>query len=134
MYVCDDRCTQIKTYSWDNAQVILVGNKSDLEHERVVSTERGRRLANQLGNKTITSECKVLYPAVQPPQYSTQCVRSKPMADPAMGGPGGRPPPIDQNLGLVMAARVRHEGKFSHIFHLNPQLLAIFCMKMYKKL
>jgi len=47
--VYTNRCTQIKTYSWDNAQVLLVGNKSDLEHERVVSTERGRRLADQLG-------------------------------------------------------------------------------------
>ena len=46
-----NRCTQIKTYSWDNAQVILVGNKTDLEHERVVSTERGRRLGNQLGTE-----------------------------------------------------------------------------------
>ena len=44
-----DRCTQIKTYSWDNAQVVLVGNKCDLEYERVVSAERGRRLADQLG-------------------------------------------------------------------------------------
>ena len=35
------------------------------------------------------------------------------VADPAMGGQGGRPPPIDQNLGLVMAARLRHGGKFS---------------------
>jgi len=35
-----------------------------------------------------------------------------PVADPAMGGQGGRPP-IDQNLGLVMAARLRHGGKFS---------------------
>jgi len=36
------------------------------------------------------------------------------VADPAMGGPGGRhPPPIDQNLGLVMAARLRYGGKFS---------------------
>ncbi len=43
------RCTQIKTYSWDNAQVVLVGNKCDLEDERVVSTERGRQLADQLG-------------------------------------------------------------------------------------
>ena len=25
-----NRCTQIKTYSWDNAQVILVGNKCDM--------------------------------------------------------------------------------------------------------
>lgn len=41
--------TQIKTYSWDNAQVILVGNKCDMEEERVVSAERGRQLAEQLG-------------------------------------------------------------------------------------
>lgn len=43
------RCTQIKMYSWDNAQVVLVGNKCDLEEERVISTERGKRLADQLG-------------------------------------------------------------------------------------
>ena len=44
------RCTQIKMYSWDNAQVVLVGNKSDLEHDRAVTQERGQRLADQLGN------------------------------------------------------------------------------------
>ncbi|KAJ2947053.1 hypothetical protein O0L34_g16400 [Tuta absoluta] len=44
-----DWVTQIKTYSWDNAQVILVGNKCDMEEERVVSAERGRQLAEQLG-------------------------------------------------------------------------------------
>ena len=43
------RVTQIKTYSWDNAQVVLIGNKCDLEDERVVSMERGRQLADQLG-------------------------------------------------------------------------------------
>lgn len=53
-----DWCTQIKTYSWDNAQVILVGNKSDLEHERVVSTERGRRLADQLGLEFFETSAK----------------------------------------------------------------------------
>jgi Ras-related protein Rab-3C len=37
-------------YSWDNAQVVLVGNKMDLEDDRVVSTEKGHRLAEQLGN------------------------------------------------------------------------------------
>lgn len=37
-------------YSWDNAQVVLVGNKMDLEDDRVISTEKGRRLAEQLGN------------------------------------------------------------------------------------
>ncbi len=44
------RCTQIKMYSWDNAQVVLVGNKCDLEQDRVVTQERGKRLADQLGN------------------------------------------------------------------------------------
>lgn len=44
-----DRSTQIKTYSWDNAQVLLVGNKCDMEDERVVAAERGRQLSEQLG-------------------------------------------------------------------------------------
>lgn len=46
---CLHRSTQIKTYSWDNAQVLLVGNKCDMEDERVVSSERGRQLADHLG-------------------------------------------------------------------------------------
>lgn len=47
MVLC--RATQIKTYSWDNAQVVLVGNKCDLEDERLVHTEDGQRLAEDLG-------------------------------------------------------------------------------------
>ena len=47
--VCARRATQIKTYSWDNAQVLLVGNKCDMEDERVVAAERGRQLSDQLG-------------------------------------------------------------------------------------
>lgn len=43
------RSTQIKTYSWDNAQVVLVGNKCDMEDERVVASQRGRQLSEQLG-------------------------------------------------------------------------------------
>uniref|UniRef100_A0A8C2KR88 small monomeric GTPase n=1 Tax=Cyprinus carpio TaxID=7962 RepID=A0A8C2KR88_CYPCA len=48
-YAVQDWATQIKTYSWDNAQVILVGNKCDLEDDRLVSREDGQRLANELG-------------------------------------------------------------------------------------
>jgi hypothetical protein len=46
-------------YSWDNAQVVLVGNKSDLEDERVITTERGKRLADQLGScwRVVDSKC-----------------------------------------------------------------------------
>lgn len=43
------RATQIKTYSWDNAQVVLVANKLDLEDDRQVPTEDGKRLAKELG-------------------------------------------------------------------------------------
>ncbi len=43
------RATQIKTYSWDNAQVTLAGNKCDMEEERIVSVDSGRLLAEQLG-------------------------------------------------------------------------------------
>lgn len=44
-----DWSTQIRTYGWENAQVILVGNKQDMEHERVVIPNRGQELASQLG-------------------------------------------------------------------------------------
>ncbi|XP_038640796.1 RAB3D, member RAS oncogene family, a isoform X2 [Scyliorhinus canicula] len=53
-----DWATQIKTYSWDNAQVILVGNKSDLEDDRVVPTEDGRRLADELGFEFFEASAK----------------------------------------------------------------------------
>lgn len=53
-----DWCTQIKTYSWDNAQVVLVGNKCDLEDERVVSTERGKQLADQIGLEFFETSAK----------------------------------------------------------------------------
>ncbi|MEE6458326.1 hypothetical protein FKM82_000251 [Ascaphus truei] len=53
-----DWSTQIKTYSWDNAQVILVGNKCDMEDERVVSTERGRHFAEQLGLEFFETSAK----------------------------------------------------------------------------
>ncbi|XP_059848035.1 RAB3D, member RAS oncogene family, a isoform X2 [Hemitrygon akajei] len=53
-----DWATQIKTYSWDNAQVILVGNKSDLEDDRVVPTEEGKRLADELGFEFFEASAK----------------------------------------------------------------------------
>lgn len=52
------RVTQIKTYSWDNAQVVLVGNKCDMEDERVISYERGRQLADQLGIEFFETSAK----------------------------------------------------------------------------
>lgn len=39
----------IHHYSTDNSQIILVGNKCDMKDERVISTERGKELADQLG-------------------------------------------------------------------------------------
>ncbi|XP_069915207.1 ras-related protein Rab-3D [Oryctolagus cuniculus] len=53
-----DWATQIKTYSWDNAQVILVGNKCDLEDERAVPAEDGRRLADDLGFEFFEASAK----------------------------------------------------------------------------
>ncbi|KAH8367228.1 hypothetical protein KR084_009064 [Drosophila pseudotakahashii] len=53
-----DWVTQIKTYSWDNAQVILVGNKCDMEDQRVISFERGRQLADQLGVEFFETSAK----------------------------------------------------------------------------
>ncbi|KAG1973442.1 ras-related protein Rab-3A [Pimephales promelas] len=54
-----DWATQIKTYSWDNAQVILAGNKSDMDEERIVSVDSGRLLAEQLGEFTVVAESHV---------------------------------------------------------------------------
>lgn len=53
-----DWCTQIKTYSWENAQVVLVGNKCDMDDERIVSYERGRQLADQLGLEFFEASAK----------------------------------------------------------------------------
>lgn len=53
-----DWVTQIKTYSWDNAQVILVGNKSDMENERVITYDRGKQLADQLGLEFFETSAK----------------------------------------------------------------------------
>ncbi|KAI0989206.1 hypothetical protein GJ496_001462 [Pomphorhynchus laevis] len=53
-----DWCTQIKMYSWDNAQVVLVGNKCDLEEYRVITYERGRLLAEQLGMEFFETSAK----------------------------------------------------------------------------
>ncbi|CDS41702.1 Rab3 [Echinococcus multilocularis] len=53
-----DWVTQIKTYSWDNAQVVLVGNKSDLAAERQITAERGRALADTLGLKFFETSAK----------------------------------------------------------------------------
>lgn len=52
------RVTQIKLYSWDNAQVILVGNKCDMEHERVISYERGKTLADELNIEFFETSAK----------------------------------------------------------------------------
>uniref|UniRef100_A0A4W5JEX4 Ras-related protein Rab-3 n=1 Tax=Hucho hucho TaxID=62062 RepID=A0A4W5JEX4_9TELE len=53
-----DWATQIKTYSWDNAQVILVGNKCELEDDRLVPTEDSQRLAEDLGFQFFEASAK----------------------------------------------------------------------------
>uniref|UniRef100_A0A8C4JZ13 small monomeric GTPase n=1 Tax=Dromaius novaehollandiae TaxID=8790 RepID=A0A8C4JZ13_DRONO len=57
-FFASPRSTQIKTYSWDNAQVLLVGNKCDMEDERVVSSEKGRQLAEHLGFEFFEASAK----------------------------------------------------------------------------
>ncbi|KAA0719196.1 Ras-related protein [Triplophysa tibetana] len=53
-----DWSTQIKTYSWDNAQVLLAGNKCDMDDDRVVSSDRGRQLSEQLGFQFFETSAK----------------------------------------------------------------------------
>ena len=52
------RSTQAKTYSSSNAQVILVGNKCEMEEDRVVTYERGKQLADQLGLEFFETSAK----------------------------------------------------------------------------
>ena len=60
-HLCDLVCryTQIKTYSWDNAQVILVGNKCDMEDKRVVSKEKGENIAREHNIRFLETSAKV---------------------------------------------------------------------------
>ncbi|XP_075899602.1 RAB3D, member RAS oncogene family, a [Nelusetta ayraudi] len=53
-----DWATQIKTYSWGNAQVVLVANKVDLEEDRQVPAEDGQRLATELGFQFFEASAK----------------------------------------------------------------------------
>lgn len=47
--LCFHRVLQIKTHCWENIPVTLVGNKCDMEDNRVVKTEEGEKLATSLG-------------------------------------------------------------------------------------
>lgn len=58
------RATQIKTYSWDNAQVIMVGNKCDMDEERVVPPEKGKHLADQLGETILLKTVQLRFQMV----------------------------------------------------------------------
>ncbi|XP_075233123.1 ras-related protein Rab-3-like isoform X1 [Lycorma delicatula] len=53
------KVTQIKTYSWDNTQVILVDNKCDMEDERVISFERGKQLGIEFFEKSAKENVNV---------------------------------------------------------------------------
>ncbi|CAF0954847.1 unnamed protein product [Didymodactylos carnosus] len=53
-----DWVTQIKTYSWDNAQVVLVGNKGDMQNERIVQYDQGDKLASSLGLEFFETSAK----------------------------------------------------------------------------
>lgn len=57
------RATQIKTYSWDSAQVVLVGNKIDLEDDRQVPKADAQRVATELGNNTHPNTCTHMHVA-----------------------------------------------------------------------
>lgn len=45
------RATQVQHYSSKNAQVILVGNKCDMEDDRLITREDGQRLADERGKQ-----------------------------------------------------------------------------------
>ncbi len=52
------RSSTIKDMSWENAQVVLVGNKSDLTESRVITKEQGMELAQSLGIEYFEASAK----------------------------------------------------------------------------
>lgn len=81
LFVLVPRSTQIKTYSWDNAQVLLVGNKCDMEDERVVSADRGRQLSEHLGEfhnfTSLIYCCSCLEPRQSDATFGSNCSSKK---------------------------------------------------------
>ena len=47
MHTC--RSATVKDMSWENAQIVLVGNKSDLSESRVITKQQGMDLAESMG-------------------------------------------------------------------------------------
>ena len=52
------RATTIRDLSWENARIVLVGNKSDLTDVRTVTKENAEELAHSLGVKYIETSAK----------------------------------------------------------------------------
>ena len=52
------RATTIRDLSWENARIVLVGNKSDLTDVRTVTKESADDLARSLGVKYIETSAK----------------------------------------------------------------------------
>uniref|UniRef100_A0A7N9CFE4 Ras-related protein Rab-3 n=1 Tax=Macaca fascicularis TaxID=9541 RepID=A0A7N9CFE4_MACFA len=108
-----DWSTQIKTYSWDNAQVLLVGNKCDMEDERVVSSERGRQLADHLGFEFFEASAKDNINVKQTFERLVDVICEKmseslDTADPAVTGAKQGPQLSDQQVPRV---RIRKKGR-----------------------
>ena len=71
--------------SRDNAQVLLVGNKCDMEDERVVSAEKGRQLAEHLGERG-GSPCQLRAHTAPCPYSSVPIQRRVGRGAPVVGG------------------------------------------------
>nr|XP_023960722.2 ras-related protein Rab-3B [Chrysemys picta bellii] len=102
-----DWATQIKTYSWDNAQVIVVGNKCDMEDERIIPLEKGKHLADQLGFDYFDASAKENINVRQVFERLVDIICEKMSesieSDPSRGSSGknmrltDNPPPLQQN-------------------------------------
>jgi Ras-related protein Rab-8A len=50
--------SNVQTHAADDVELILVGNKSDMEDKRVISYEQGQALARELGIEFIEASAK----------------------------------------------------------------------------
>ena len=57
--MCVGRIRNIEHHASDDVEKMILGNKCDVEEKRVVTKERGEKLAQQLGVKVNLSICDV---------------------------------------------------------------------------
>jgi len=80
----------IEQHAADNVDKILVGNKCDMESEKVVETTRGQALAEEYSIKFFETSAKNNINVVESFEAIAKDIKKRLMDNPTAGGPGGQ--------------------------------------------